>query len=163
MTTAFGLFATLAERDLRIHLASSAVKRYGNGVAGPLVVQHQAEVELACSFLAIDRDDHIASDEDSAHPEQGGVLSSTQACFVRPSAARGALNEQALLHRQIERLGQPRRQRQGFHAKDRLVHAAVGPQIVSDQFGGGGGGGGTQGRGGFTRGGDGGVDGGRLF
>src|SRR2546426_11904428 len=98
MPTAFRLFAALAERDLRIHLASTAVKRYGNGVPGPLVVQHQAEVELAGSFLAINRDDHIASNEDSPHPEQRGVVSSAQAGFVRGSAARGALNEQALLH-----------------------------------------------------------------
>src|SRR5260370_11325756 len=112
MATAFGLFAALAESDLRIHLASAAVEGYGNGVPGPLVVQHQAEIELAGSFLAIDGDDHIASNEDSAHPEQGGVVSSAQAGFVRGSAARGALNEQALLHRQIESLGQPRRQRQ---------------------------------------------------
>src|SRR5260370_4245598 len=83
------LFAALAERDLRIHLASAAVERHGNGVPGPLVVQHQAEIELAGSFLAIDCNDHVASNENSAHPEQGGVVSSAQAGFVRRPAARG--------------------------------------------------------------------------
>src|SRR5438876_921721 len=91
-----------AELDRHIHFFAAAIKRHGDAVAGPLVIEGEVDVELACDFLVVDCHDDVATDVDPAHPSCRHAIAAANS-GVRGPARPWWLSPQASLLSRADR------------------------------------------------------------
>src|SRR5439155_9781824 len=85
-----------AELDRHIHFFAAAIKRHGDAVAGPLVIEGEVDVELACDFLVVDCHDDVATDVDPAHRSCRHAIAAANSGVRGRPALGGSLHKQAV-------------------------------------------------------------------
>src|SRR5712691_2458254 len=122
----------LAQLDGNVHFFAATIEGDIDAVARALAVQDHIHVELIGDFLSVNGHDDIAADGDLPHACLCDAISATNPGPGCRTAARDPFHEQAILHRQVQRLTEPVVDRHRFDTEKGAVNAAVGYEIVGD-------------------------------
>src|ERR1700676_309650 len=125
----------LAELNGQFYFFAAKIDGQRDGVTRAFAIQQDVEVKRTGDFLAVNRDDEVATDGDSLHPGAHYAIPSADTCYGGRSTFGRRFYQQAFLRGQIQRFGQLAAHGDSLHAEKRLANTAFGHQVVRDTFG----------------------------
>src|SRR5262249_28568234 len=110
----------------------AAINRYFHFFAGTLFVEDEIHVKLGRHLLTVNGGNNVAADIESPHAKLSDAIAAANSRLRRGATTRDGLHEQAFLNGKVERFTEAATNGKRIDTQVRLVHAAVGNQIMCD-------------------------------